>query len=334
MPPGAGLTQSAESRLAELRLEVSVARVPRAIRSLESSAAQPGLSAVVGDTLVYTIVVGDQGPADATNVLLTELLSATTPAGSFSTTQGSCKLTAPSAVNCTLGTLAAGSSATVTITAHAIASGIATSTATVVADQPSGSSGTLEATTSVSVTAAPQYGRSVNLLPVSGKVTFHLPGATGSVVLQAGTNVPARTEVDARSGIVEVVSAQSASALQSGKFTGGRFVITYEPRSASKGKRRVLVTKLRLSEPLACARRSSTASSRRRTVRKLWANAKGTFRTEGRFAAATVRGTEWLTRDTCRGTTIYVRRGRVDVIDLLRRKHVLVKTGHRYTAAR
>jgi hypothetical protein len=41
----------------------------------------------------------------------------------------------------------------------------------------------------------------------------------------------------------------------------------------------------------------------------LWGSGKGQFRTKGRYAAATVRGTIWLTADRCDGTFVRVRRG-------------------------
>jgi hypothetical protein len=47
-----------------------------------------------------------------------------------------------------------------------------------------------------------------------------------------------------------------------------------------------------------------------------------------------VRGTEWFVGDTCTTTTVRVRHGRVDVYDIVRRRHVFVTTGHRYVARR
>jgi hypothetical protein len=63
---------------------------------------------------------------------------------------------------------------------------------------------------------------------------------------------------------------------------------------------------------------------RRIPVRHVWGNAKGEFRTKGRFAAATVRGTVWLTTDFCDGTNIRVVRGKLDVFDRVKRRHFLI----------
>jgi uncharacterized repeat protein (TIGR01451 family) len=296
---------------------------------------------MVGDKLVYTIVISNAGPADATNVRVDDVLSATTPAVSAVATQGACALASSTSISCNLGTIQAGANATVTLTARAVASGVATNTATVVADQPAANPGGLRATTTVEVTPAPVYDRSVNLLPISGKVSFRLPNTTSYVPLLTITNVPAGTEVNAVAGIAGVVSARTpANTPQTGKFTGGRFVVSYQAaigagKKAKNNKQRPqLVTQLRLSAPLHCPKRTGASSSQPQRVRSLWGNGKGNFATKGRYAAATVRGTEWFTKDTCRSTTIRVRRGRVDVYDFLLRKHLTVTTGRSYTNTR
>ena len=67
-------------------------------------------------------------------------------------------------------------------------------------------------------------------------------------------------------------------------------------------------------------------------TRHLWGNGRGSFRTRGRYASATVRGTKWLVTDTCSGTLTVVRRGTVVVRDFVRRKNVTVRAGKRYLA--
>jgi ferric-dicitrate binding protein FerR (iron transport regulator) len=67
-------------------------------------------------------------------------------------------------------------------------------------------------------------------------------------------------------------------------------------------------------------------------VRRLWGNATGRFRTAGRFASATVRGTQWLTADRCDGTLTQVKQGRVQVRDLVKKKTILVTAGKSYLA--
>ena len=82
-----------------------------------------------------------------------------------------------------------------------------------------------------------------------------------------------------------------------------------------------------------CAGRSATASAKHRHgVRELWGNAKGNYRSVGHYGAATVRGTKWLTRDTCAGTLVRVARGVVSVNDFTRHRTVLVRAPNGYLA--
>jgi len=76
----------------------------------------------------------------------------------------------------------------------------------------------------------------------------------------------------------------------------------------------------------------SLQSSKPRPVRRLWGKGKGKFRTRGRYAAAAVRGTWWLTADYCNRTLVSVNTGVVAVTDLVKRKTVLVRAGQSYTA--
>ena len=71
----------------------------------------------------------------------------------------------------------------------------------------------------------------------------------------------------------------------------------------------------------------------RRPIRQLWGSAKGNFRTRGRYASATVRGTIWLVQDRCDGTLTQVVEGVVDVLDAARRRTVTVNAGGSYVAA-
>jgi hypothetical protein len=67
-------------------------------------------------------------------------------------------------------------------------------------------------------------------------------------------------------------------------------------------------------------------------VRKLWANAHGSFSTKGNYAAGAVQGTEWVTEDLCEGTVIRVTRDKVAVTNLVNHRHLSVKAGHSYLA--
>lgn len=69
-----------------------------------------------------------------------------------------------------------------------------------------------------------------------------------------------------------------------------------------------------------------------KVVRSLWAQGKGRFKTKGRYASASVRGTKWQTTDQCDGTLTSVTEGSVLVRDVPLKKNVVVKAGSSYLA--
>jgi uncharacterized repeat protein (TIGR01451 family) len=90
----------------------------------------------VGDTMIYTLSIKNNGPSPATVVTATDPL----PTGhvayqSLTTTQGSCSQSAGT-VTCALGNLASGATATVTINVTAIKDGATDNKATVKANEP------------------------------------------------------------------------------------------------------------------------------------------------------------------------------------------------------
>jgi DNA-binding beta-propeller fold protein YncE len=162
-----------------------------------------------------------------------------------------------------------------------------------------------------------------NATAVSGTVTVRVKGTTAFVTL-ASQQIPAGSEIDATKGRVRLTSLARGGATQTAEFYEGRFLIS----QAGTGDR---TTVLQLSAPLRCPRRLAATNP---PGRHLWGSGKGRFRTKGKYAAATVRGTVWLTRDTCTSTLIRVRSGRVSVFDVVRRRTVTVTAGKSYTARR
>jgi hypothetical protein len=69
-----------------------------------------------------------------------------------------------------------------------------------------------------------------------------------------------------------------------------------------------------------------------KVIRQLWAKGKGRFRTRGRYSAATVRGTNWLSADRCDGTLTKVAQGIIQVSDFPKRTQVTVRAGASYVA--
>jgi len=91
----------------------------------------------VGEALTYTITVRNDGPSDATAVVLTDVLplGATVFLDSVSSSQGSTSV-AGNTLTALLGRIAAGGSANVIVVLHSSRTGILTNTATVTASEP------------------------------------------------------------------------------------------------------------------------------------------------------------------------------------------------------
>jgi hypothetical protein len=250
-------------------------------------------------------------------------------------------------VTCNIGSLGFGSSATVAILTKVVAAGDAIDTATVSnSDQPDGNGSNQSATATTAVAAPPPpvappvYGQTANVDVVSGTVLIRLPGTSDFVPLSGLTSIPEGTELDTTKGRVALTSASDpANDTQTSEFYDGRFVFSYEqPKVGSvaplPGTPTTLVTQLVLSQPLTCP----TKKKKTRTLaapakqRSLWGSGKGNFRTRGRYAAATVRGTVWFTQDTCTTTTVRVTEGTVDVFDFVLNRHFLVPAGSSHTA--
>ena len=223
-----------------------------------------------------------------------------------------------------------------TVTTVTTASDGTTTTTTTVSADPA-------APPTVTVTAPPQTGESLGVVP-SGAITVTLPGAGGTVDAKGGAIVPVGSIIDARRGEIALVSAQDArGAVQTGVFSGGKF----EVRQTS-GPNPITELLLRGGDFRRCGRRgeqadravqeSATRLARRLTptaraagspvVRKLWGRDRsGRFRTRGRHAAATVRGTRWVTEDRCEGTRVAVTEGAVSVWPTAGGRSKLVRAG-------
>jgi hypothetical protein len=164
--------------------------------------------------------------------------------------------------------------------------------------------------------------------PVRGIIRIRLPGTKKFVRITELTAIPNGTEIDARRGRVLLTVLRNANGdLDGARFYAGRFIF-------NQRKGAVPLTTLKLSGGsfAGCARKGKARRSvfalasgaqkrgKKKPVRKLWGDGRGRFRTRGRWGAATVRGTKWLTQDRCDGTRVKVVRGKVDVKDLVRPK--------------
>lgn len=186
--------------------------------------------------------------------------------------------------------------------------------------------------------AAPTFTQEVNLRPVKGRVLVKVPKSatvrgkwlhaaqSRFVRLTAATPVPMGSQLDTTRGVVSLTSSKGAGGgVQTSQFFSGRFQVLQRTRERG-------ITEMRMTGQLKCSTgRGKVVSSASRS-RRLWGRGKGKFRTRGRNSSATVRGTTWLTKDTCTTTTTSVKEGVVTVKDFARRKNVTVKAGKRYVA--
>jgi len=213
----------------------------------------------------------------------------------------------------------------------------------------------------------PVLGQSADLTPVSGLVLIKLPhGGSGSAIAHAiGSTVPTKgegfipltqarqlpvgTQVYALRGTLELaVASTKRHHSQKAKLTGGIYTIGQAKSGPQKG-----LTTFTLKEsafPGAPSYASCTAKrpaiaaalplSRKPKLSKQILQSlsasdnHGSFRTTGRYSAATVRGTNWTVQDRCDGTLTTVHRGTVNVLDFTTRKTVVVHAGHSFLAAR
>jgi hypothetical protein len=177
----------------------------------------------------------------------------------------------------------------------------------------------------------PQPGVAVNVQGGTGTVLVKVPGQ-GFATLQGGAQIPVGSTVDVTKGAVDLTSADGTA-----NFTKGVFVIR-EP--AAPAATRLTDLTLTGGNFNLCRKVRRTASSsatpkpNAKVIRRLWGNGKGRFRTTGRYAAATVRGTNWHIEDRCDGTRVSVATGTVIVRDLRLKRNVTVTAGHSYLAKR
>jgi hypothetical protein len=172
----------------------------------------------------------------------------------------------------------------------------------------------------------PVAGKTVNAKVKAGKVRFRLPGQTAFVELTAPQQLPIGTTFDTTAGRVTLTSAADAQgATQHAWFYEGTFTVSQTTGSAP-------LTTLTLAGALPQCTKGARAAASTRKQRHLWGDGKGRFRTGGRFAAATVRGTRWVVSDRCDGTLTRVVRGTVSVRDRVRDKTVILHAGQQYLA--
>jgi hypothetical protein len=196
----------------------------------------------------------------------------------------------------------------------------------------------------------PALGKTENFTP-SGTVFVLLNGKF--VKLTQTLQLPSGTIVDALHGSVTLVAASGVGGQATdpkakkgkkpkpytGTFGGAVFRVT----QARSGRDIGLTTLSIVENAFAGAPSYTTCKAKHaadgahaalssRVLQTLRSRASGRFRTRGRYAAGTVRGTQWTTADRCDGTLIAVQVHAVQVTDFVKNITILVRAGHQYLA--
>ncbi|MHB8694106.1 MAG: beta strand repeat-containing protein [Solirubrobacteraceae bacterium] len=218
------------------------------------------------------------------------------------------------------------------------------------------------ASSAVSVSSTlppPVLGKTANVTPVSGMVFVRLPGHAagdqehgalskgfGFVPLTAARQLPSGSQIDSRLGTLSIATVASAGhgKLQAATLGGAIFGVSQSAHGLTKG-----LTTFALLEGdfpgapsyTSCGRPAADhgspsargAKGSPKVLQTLKASDKhGRFATKGRYSAATVRGTQWITQDRCNGTLTIVKRGTVSVFSTVTRRTVTVHAGHSFLA--
>ena len=172
----------------------------------------------------------------------------------------------------------------------------------------------------------------VGATPGKGTIKVKLPGRDDEVTLETGAPLPMGSVVDATDGLVEIGSQAPDGTEQNAVVAGGVFQVQQDATGLTD-------LKLRGGDFSTCrkgrgvtARSAARRQGKGKVSRGLWAAGKGRFRTHGRNATASVRGTRWAVVDRCNSTTVKVFDGVVDVKDLLTGKTIAVRAGERHVA--
>ncbi|MET0603159.1 MAG: hypothetical protein ABW167_14325 [Baekduia sp.] len=202
---------------------------------------------------------------------------------------------------------------------------------------PSADDGATVAPGVATATVTPSLGKTLGVAAVRGTVTATSP-AGAPLDLAAAKVVPTGTVIDARDGTVELKTALNAKgATQTGYFWGSEFEV--RQTATARGMVQLVLRGGDFSHCKATNKATARAAAAKRKAtkkkpaRSLWgSDDRGRFQTRGRGSVATVRGTRWLTQDTCAGTLTRVVAGAVAVRDLRSGRTTVVTRGHQHLA--
>ena len=304
--------------------------------------------AVVDEKLELELTVTNQGPQTATGTTLEGTLPAALQSGEVTSSQGACAL--GDLLECKLGDIASGASVSITVSGVLGSGGVAlgASVKATEVDNDLANNTLAEDAALAREEPTPVVGETVATEAKEGTVRVRAPDEPKFVEIDAATEIPVGSTIDARKGEVKITAAvDEDGVVQAARFARGKFVVdqrdngltTLRMLGGDFSRCNVAATAKNVKGERSTqkfikdgARRAK--KNKRRVIRRLWGRGKGRFRTRGRFAAATVRGTVWRTVDRCDGTLIRVKRGVVIVRDVPRKRAVKVRAGQAYLVKR
>jgi hypothetical protein len=181
----------------------------------------------------------------------------------------------------------------------------------------------------------PSFGHTLDIGLVSGTVRVTLPNHSSFTLTSQDRNIPIGSLIDTTRGRVDMraapppIATVAAARVEDAQFYGGAFHVR---QSSSLPVTQIRLAGGNLAACRAPAHAHPAGALPHRVLRLLHASGTGRFQTTGRYAAATVRGTIWLTEDFCDGTLVRVTRGVVLVENLVTGATVTVTAPHRYFA--
>ena len=195
---------------------------------------------------------------------------------------------------------------------------------------------------------APTLGQTFNVA-ATGLVLIKIHGVF--VPLTQLRQIPSGTTINALHGTLTLTTAAPGGTkhgtlspnakrkpkTQAGRFGGAVFKVTQIRSGPDKGLANLSIVEGAFKGAPSFAsckakKGKAVAAVSRRVLQLLHASGKGKFRTKGRYAAATVRGTVWTIADRCDGTLTHAIQHTVTVNDFVRHKTVILRAGRSYLA--
>jgi hypothetical protein len=189
----------------------------------------------------------------------------------------------------------------------------------------------------------PLHGVRVLVEPVEGTVKVKEPGENAFSTLTELGLIPVGSKIDTRGGRVQLTAATGGLGSDAVDhpidFYAGLFKIIQKPAVNAPAT-------VKLTQKLGCgakkgAKQASASAGgpkavdSRRRRRRVWGSGSGNYSTSGSGGTGSVRGTTWLTKDTCKGTVFKVTEGvGITVFDFKKKKKIKLGPGDKYFAAK